>query len=241
MSRRWWAVWLALVLVLGAGIVGCLFLPYQQYALTVLLATLLSFLPVAAHFERGRSQSRELMVLAALVALSSIGRILVIVPGFKPVAAMTILTGIFLGKEAGFLVGALSAVVSNLVMGQGPWTPFQMFSWGAIGLLAGLLARPLRRFPPLLWVFGFLSGFLFSALVDVWTTLWMAGTFSWSVYGATQVSALPFSVEYAVSNVVFLLLLTPPMRWILQRLCVKYGLFPGMQANLEKPVGRKIK
>ena len=77
-----------------------------------------------------------------MVALSVTGRF---IPFFKPVTALTVLTAVYLGGEAGFLCGALSAVISNFWFGQGPWTPFQMLAWGMIGLFAGLLASPLKR------------------------------------------------------------------------------------------------
>ena len=75
-------------------------------------------------------------------AISIAGRSLfIITPGFKPVAAITAITGFSLGAEAGFLTGAISALVSNMFFGQGPWTPFQMFMWGIIGFIAGLLGK----------------------------------------------------------------------------------------------------
>ena len=59
-------------------------------------------------------------------------------PGFKPVAALVILSGVAFGGETGFLVGAMSMLTSNVLFGQGPWTPFQMFAMGLIGFLAGV-------------------------------------------------------------------------------------------------------
>src|SRR5690625_7953059 len=80
-----------------------------------------------------------MVVFAVLIALSSISRVLFApIPVFKPVSAIVILTAIYFGAEAGFLVGALTALLSNIYFGQGPWTPFQMFAWGIIGLIAGL-------------------------------------------------------------------------------------------------------
>ena len=52
-----------------------------------------------------------------------------------------IIAGVAFGGEAGFLVGAIVGLVSNMFLGQGPWTPWQMFSFGIIGFLAGVLFR----------------------------------------------------------------------------------------------------
>ena len=58
-------------------------------------------------------------------------------PQVKPCAAIIIITGIALGKKAGFLTGAMTAFVSNFFMGQGPWTPWQMVAFGLLGYIFG--------------------------------------------------------------------------------------------------------
>lgn len=122
------------------------------------------------------------------------------------------------------MTGALSAVLSNFYFGQGPWTPFQMFSWGIIGLLAGLMAEPLKRSKIVLTVFAVFSGVLYSLLMDVWTVLWADGYFNFFRYLAAILSAAQVTAVYAVSNVIFLLLLAKPIGKILKRVTVKYGL-----------------
>src|SRR5699024_12206733 len=80
-----------------------------------------------------------MIVVAVLTALSVVGRfVFVALPGFKPVAAIVIITAVYVGSEAGFLVGALTAFISNLYFGHGPWTPFQLFAWWVIGVIACL-------------------------------------------------------------------------------------------------------
>ena len=140
-------------------------------------------------------------------------------PFFKPVTAFVIIAGVAFGGEAGFLTGSLSAVLSNFYFGQGPWTPFQMLAWGIIGLLAGVFAKGLKKSRLLLYGFGALSGVLFSLLVDVWTALWTGIS-----YVAALLSALPVTAVYAVSNVVFLLVLARPVGEMLERVKTKYGL-----------------
>ena len=62
-------------------------------------------------------------------------------PQFKPVLALTIIAGVAFGGEVGFLVGAMTMLTSNMIFGQGPWTPWQMFAMGIIGFLAGVLFK----------------------------------------------------------------------------------------------------
>ena len=141
-----------------------------------------------------------------------------------PVTAIVVIAGIYLGAESGFLCGALSAVLSNIIFGQGPWTPFQMFSWGLIGFLAAITSPLLKKSKLALAIYGVFSGILFSLLMDGFSALWAEGTFSLSRYGAFIVAALPVTAVYAVSNVIFLLALSALMGEKLERITRKYGI-----------------
>ena len=81
------------------------------------------------------------------------------VPSFKPVVAVTIISAVCFGAESGFLVGALSMLSSNMLFGQGPWTPWQMFAAGIIGFLAGILFQKgwLKARKISLCIYGFLA------------------------------------------------------------------------------------
>lgn len=118
-------------------------------------------------------------MLAVMTALSVAGRfIFAPIPFFKPVTAMVVIAGMYFGAEFGFLTGALSAVISNFYFGQGAWTPFQMFSWGIIGFIAGILSSRLIRSKIILVIYGALAGVVYSLIMDIWTVLWMDGMFN---------------------------------------------------------------
>ena len=125
--------------------------------------------------------------------------------------------------EAGFLVGSLSAILSNFYFGQGPWTPFQMLAWGLVGLIAGFLATPLKKSRVALIVYGVLAGVLFSMIMDVWSVLWYRGYFDPSYYFVAVGTSLPHMLLYAASNAFFLWWLSKPIGDKLQRLHVRYG------------------
>ena len=214
-----------LILIPAVILCGALLFDAKRSAWISLCVVILSCVPFFLRYEKKKPDTKELVLIAALTALSVAGRMLfAFLPGFKPVTALVVLTALYFGKEAGFMTGALSAVVSNFYFGQGPWTPFQMLSWGLIGFIAGLLAAPLKKSKVLLCVYGALSGVMFSMLMDVWTVIWADGYFNISRYAAAIVTALPVTAVYAASNVVFLLLLSKPLGKILDRLKTKYGI-----------------
>lgn len=209
------AVMPALVLLLPMGI------QLQHYALVSFLMVCLALLLFLSGFERREIGTRRMILVSVMTALSVLGRLL---PVFKPITALTVLSAMYLGAEGGFLVGALSAVLSNAIMGQGPWTPFQMLAWGMIGLFAGMLAKWLRQSPCLLYAYGILSGVAYSMLLDIWTTIWTYGEFTWLAYRAALLAAFPMTCLYALSNLLFLLVLRKPIGDKLLRIHKKYGL-----------------
>lgn len=219
-----WVSYFILCLIIPAVVMGGAWLfQDKQYAWISLCVVILSCVSFFLHFEKKENDTKKLILIAVMIALSVLGRIIFTpIPGFKPVTAMVVITAMYFGGEAGFMTGALSAVISNFYFGQGPWTPFQMFSWGILGLIAGLIAGLLKRSRIALVIYAILSGVLYSFLMDVWTVLWADGYFNFSRYLAAIVSATEFTVIYAVSNVIFLLLFANPIGKILERIKVKY-------------------
>lgn len=221
-----WLSYIILCLIVPAVVLGgALLFKEKQYAWISLCVTVLSCIPFFLHFEHSENDVRKLILIAVMVAISVIGRfIFAPIPGFKPVTAMVVITAMYFGGEAGFMTGALSAVISNFYFGQGPWTPFQMFSWGIVGFLAGVIADPLKKSKIVLVVYAVVSGVLYSLLMDVWTVLWADGYFNISRYAAAVISAAQFTIIYAVSNVIFLLVFSKPIGKILERIKEKYRL-----------------
>ncbi len=200
---------------------GVLVFDDKSYAFVSFGVALFSVILFIAGFERKRTGTGRMAVVAVMVALTVTGRF---IPYFKPVAALTVLTGLYLGGEAGFLVGAMVAVISNFYFGQGPWTPFQMLAWGMIGLIAGILEGILKKGRLPLVIYGLFSGVFFSFVMDVWTVLWYNKTFDGRMYLAALVTAAPYTLIYAVSNVFYLMILKKPVGGKLERIRIKYRL-----------------
>jgi energy-coupling factor transport system substrate-specific component len=165
-----------------------------------------------AWYERRRPPARVVGLVAVLAALAVVGRLaFAAVPNVKPTTDIVLFAGYALGGAPGFAVGAIGAIVSNVFLGQGPWTVWQMAAWGAVGIGGGLLAwatrgRELGRVE--LAICCGLAGFAFGALMDVyqWT---LAARQDLSTYVAIATTSLPYNVAHAVGNVVFCLLIGP--------------------------------
>lgn len=212
--------------LVAAAIAGAVLFPAKGWAWSSLLLSIGALGFCLSAFERRRIRAGEVAVLAALCALSVCSRaVFVWLPHFKPVSAMTVICGMYLGPRAGFFTGAMTGLVSNFLFGQGPWTPFQMLTWGLIGLLSGFLQGPLQKSRLLLFVHGGVCGVLFSLLMDLWSMVWLAGEPSLTAWLTLIGAALPMTVTYAVSNIVFLALLTGPIGKKLDRMRVHYGFF----------------
>ena len=197
----------------------------RSYTFVSMLIALLGCVPFFLTFEKSQHNTGKIVILAVMTALSVAGRfVFAPLPFFKPVTAMVIISAMYFGSEFGFMVGSLSAVISNFYFGQGPWTPFQMFCWGIIGFIAGLLSNQLLRSKIILVLYGIFSGILYSLIMDIWTTLWADGVFNISRFTASVLSSLPIIGIYVVSNIVFLLLLVPLLSKKILRIKTKYGI-----------------
>lgn len=229
MSRRTlWAAVLILLVIPATILFGIFVLNDRKYYFISLLIILYTMIPFAMVFENRKPQARELMVIAVLAAIAVAGRsAFFMLPQFKPVVAIVIIAGVSLGAEAGFLVGAVTGFVSNFFFGQGPWTPWQMFCFGMIGFLAGILFKKgwLQKSKLSLCVFGGLSTFLvYGGIINLGSLLMFTSHFSWKALAATYISGFWFDLVHAIATVFFLFILSRPMIEKLDRIKVKYGL-----------------
>ncbi|CDB31166.1 putative uncharacterized protein [Firmicutes bacterium CAG:137] len=140
---------------------------------------------------------------------------------------MVILSGVAFGGEAGFLVGAVTMLGSNMLFSQGPWTPWQMFAMGLLGLTAGILYRKglLRRGRLSLSVFGAaVTLLLYGGIMNPASVLMYQPNPSWPMIWTAFLTGLPADLVHAAATFFFLWFLSQPMLEKLDRVKVKYGL-----------------
>ncbi|QQZ08148.1 ECF transporter S component [Heyndrickxia vini] len=198
----------------------------HHYMLASVLFVILTFLPFVIRFERRKISGRELVLLAVLSAIAAVSRVpFASIPSVQPTTFVIIITGLALGAESGFVVGALAALVSNLFLGQGPWTPWQMYSWGMIGLAAGLLRHTkFMKWSIGRYIFGFISGILFGWVMNIWIFMGNIEQITISHILASFGTSFYFDLAHAVSNVFFLAVFGKAWIKILLRFKKKYGL-----------------
>ena len=222
------AVAVMLVLVPVTLYLGLFRFGTRRYGFLSLVVLLECMLPFFVLFERRRPQARELVLLAVLCAAGVAGRALFfMLPEVKPVMAIVILAGVAFGGETGFLVGAITMLVSNMLMAQGPWTPYQMFAMGLVGLLAGGLFGPgrLRRSRGILCVFSVLAAVvLYGGIMNPVGVLLFTPEVTREALLAAYITGLPMDCIQAASTAVFLFLAADPVLERLDRVRRKYGL-----------------
>jgi energy-coupling factor transport system substrate-specific component len=206
---------------------------------TLLLSTLVTIAALAVffiQFERRRIQARDVMPVVVLSAVACAGRILLNpLPNIQPVSAIIIVGAICFGSQSGFLTGALSALISNMFLGQGAWTPWQMYLWGMMGYTAGMLANTgIFRYKTAVYVYGFISSFLMGALMDMWFVIGFVRPITLGAMIMAAGTGLVFNIMHALSTLGFLLLVLNPWIVKLSRIKQKFGLHgPNEKKGLE--------
>lgn len=229
LSKRTLATTALVLLIIPLTIyVGIFYLGDRKYYFISMLIIIETMLPFAMIFEGRKPQARELVVISVLCAIAVSGRAaFFMLPQFKPVAAIVIIAGVAFGGESGFLVGAMTMFLSNMMYGQGPLTPWQMFAMGIIGFLSGLLFRKgwLRRDRMSLAVFGGVTVFfIYGGIMNPASVLTAQANVTWPMIVTSWVVGAAFDLIHAGATVFFLLLIGEPMLEKLDRIKVKYGL-----------------
>ncbi|AXI09372.1 ECF transporter S component [Oceanobacillus zhaokaii] len=157
----------------------------------------------------------KLTLLALLAALAIAGRLVFqIIPNVQPVTSLIIICGILLGPLSAFILAILTTFLSNMLLGMGIWTIWQIISWGLIGLLSGILSKFFKKLPLyVIVIFAFFSGYLYGFIISL-TTYQVTGHF-WPYY----VAGLPFDTSHAIGNAIFVIIFYP----IISSLMNKYA------------------
>lgn len=209
-------------------VAGIYLLEDRKYYWVSLLMMAWAIALFLTRFENRKPKARELVVVSVLSALAVAGRAaFFMLPQFKPVAAVVIIAGACLGAETGFLVGVTAGFVSNFFFGQGPWTPWQMFCFGLVGIGAGMVFekwRMQKKRLPLCIYGGLATFFLYGGIINIGALLIFNPEPTWKAMLAMWASGFWFDMVHSFSTVFFLYWIAEPMVEKLERIKVKHGL-----------------
>lgn len=235
-EARWKTVlsWLVVVVLTPITVWAGTAFGSGSYYVTSILVIIYAMVPFFVSFEARRPQARELVIIAVMCALAVVARVVFIwVPHFKPIAAIVMIAGVALGSRSGFLVGAISLLVSDFVFGQGPWTPWQMLAYGIAGFVAGFLAErgviPRSDLSNRAKTLLSLAGAAFVVVVvgpilDTCSLFTMVSAITPESALAIYASGLPVNAVQATATAITLFILANPLLGKLERVRVKYGL-----------------
>ena len=205
---------------------ACALLRIEVGAAATLAVAVLAIVVMLVGFDRSRPALRQVMPCVVLAAVAAAGRILFApIPDVKPVSAICILCGAVLGRREGFMCGALAALASNVFFGQGPWTAWQMYAWGLVGYLSGVLADRgalERAWARTAWAFA--SALLYGLLLNGWYVVGFVVPLTWQGALVAFGAGIPLDCIHGLATVVFLTLIWQPWGTRLRATVDRFGL-----------------
>ena len=170
-------------------------------------------------YEHRRPSARMVAVVATLAAVAALGRdAFVALPDVKPITAIAFVVGYALGPLPGFTVGAIGMLASNIMLGQGPYTPWQMAAWGLVGLagaaLGALTGRRIGRVP--LALACAMAALIAKEIMNLYTYT-LAATHTPAAFLAIAGTALPFDITDTIATLLFALAFGPELARLLAR------------------------
>ncbi len=142
-----------------------------------------------------------------LCAVAVVGRIaLGFIPNVQPVTAILILMGAYIGVCDAAISAVVVVIVTNLLLGTGIWSIWQMIVWASIGVLSGIFFRECKN-PILMLIWAVASGYIYGAVISIWS--WNSITASSGGYVAYWLAGLPYDTYHALGNGVFIWFLQP--------------------------------
>ena len=150
--------------------------------------------------------ARKISFLAMLVALSVVGRIgFNFIPNVQPATTIIILASFIVKPYEAIIIASLSTIVSNLILGNGIWTFWQILIWAIIGLLSGLIGKFHMKIPfIILVIYAGFCGLLYGFFMSIPSSMTM-GIHFWTYY----VAGISFDISHAIGNMIFFTIFYP--------------------------------
>lgn len=162
---------------------------------------------------------KDIILIALFVAISVVSRVGAVIPSIQITTTLIIIITLNYGLKYGLSLALLTPLVSNMILGQGIWTLWQMFAWGVVALIT----TTLRKYKEKLYIistFSFLMGYLYGLIVNT------LSIFTYGLFGGTVIAyflaSLPYDTIHALSNFTFTIVLLLPISFVIESNKDKY-------------------
>lgn len=177
--------------------------------LNVIVIALLLFIGIFFKIEEKSLNSKEISFIAIYSAFTAAMRIpFVPIPGVQPCSYLIFVAGYVFGPLVGFVVGGNVALLSNIILGHGPWTVYQIYGWGLFGVFGGLLSKYYEKRKKEInkWLMSFIGlafGFIYGWLLNSWYYVMSIRPLSFSGFILFNVTSVFFDLTHGIANVIF--------------------------------------
>ena len=170
-----------------------------------------------SHWKYWIMNNKRIALLSILTGATVLGRIVMApVPNVQPVTVILIFLSIYMGLADSLIVNALVIFISNMYLGFGPWTFYQILSYSIIIFLSFFLSK-IKKFKNsmlLQTVFAAFSGILYGFIISIFTAAMFSKTSNFFVY---YLNGLYFDIMHGIGNAVLYVLLIPPLKVALRK------------------------
>lgn len=157
------------------------------------------------YFEKSKMGTKEIAVIATLSAFAGVCRVpFAFIPNVQPTTFIVAISGLVFGPYEGFLIGSTATFISNIFLGQGPWTPWQMFSWGLVGAISGILGLNKKKISAQSFaIICFFYGFMFDWIMNLWHVLGFIKPLNLTTITMAYITGLTLDIMHATGNFIF--------------------------------------
>lgn len=147
---------------------------------------------------------KDITRISLFVALSSLSRIgMSSLPNIQLTTIIIILITVNFGLRYGLLVAILTPVTSNLILGTGVWTIWQMISWSLVAIFS-FIFKKFKNNIYIMSLVSLISGYIFGFSISI-QSAWTYGL-NMEKFIVYYLSGLSFDILHSVSNMVFCIL-----------------------------------
>lgn len=201
----------------------------KHYYISAIILMVFAAAPFFMKFGKKNIGARELTVMASIAAAAVASRAaFYTLPQVKPMCAVLIIAASAFGGETGFVLGALSMLLSNFIFGQGSWTPFQMFGMALTAYLCGKIFYKTKLGKNKIAVSligGAVCFAVYGFIVDLNSVFMMSADYSIKSVLTIFASGAPFNLIHGATTAALLFIGYNPIMEKFERVRIKYALF----------------